>query len=113
MTVMLSPAPARRADNYITSRSFEQRGGYLFCLNGSLFDLPTLQFLSMMVVLSKEPANLPFRMQIFQNSPLGLCMKRAFRTFPTTPSSLLGTPSILSERVLVVVQMVFRPTFTS
>ena len=26
MTVMLSPAPARQSDNYITSRSFEQRG---------------------------------------------------------------------------------------
>jgi hypothetical protein len=30
MTVMLSPAPARRPDNYITSRSFEQQGRYLF-----------------------------------------------------------------------------------
>lgn len=31
MTVMLSPAPARRADNYITTRSFEQQGKrYLF-----------------------------------------------------------------------------------
>jgi hypothetical protein len=28
MSVMLSPAPARRADNYITTRSFEQRGHY-------------------------------------------------------------------------------------
>jgi len=32
MTVMLSPAPARRADNYITSRSFEQRGQNSFLL---------------------------------------------------------------------------------
>jgi hypothetical protein len=32
MTVMLSPAPVRRSDNYITSRSFEQRGQiFLFC----------------------------------------------------------------------------------
>ena len=32
MTVVLSPAPPRRADNFITSRSFEQQGRYLFAL---------------------------------------------------------------------------------
>ena len=33
MTVMLSPAPVRRANNYITSRSFEQQGlfYYYYC----------------------------------------------------------------------------------
>ena len=31
-TVMLSPAPFRRSDNYITSRSFEQRGQDFFFL---------------------------------------------------------------------------------
>jgi hypothetical protein len=46
MTVMLSPAPPRRADNFITSRSFEQRGGYLFCFNVFLVDFASLQFLS-------------------------------------------------------------------
>lgn len=35
MTVMLSPAPARRSDNYITSRSFEQKGRFsvLLCFS--------------------------------------------------------------------------------
>ena len=32
MTVMLSPAPARRADNFITSCSFEQRSTFCGCL---------------------------------------------------------------------------------
>ena len=31
MTVVHSPAPPRRSDNYITSRTFEQRGCSMFC----------------------------------------------------------------------------------
>lgn len=44
LTVVLSPAPARRADNFITSRSFEQQGTYLyaliFCCSLSLLVVP-------------------------------------------------------------------------
>jgi hypothetical protein len=47
MTVMLSPAPARRSDNYITTRSFEQRGYcFLFCLVFFCVDLECFFFSS-------------------------------------------------------------------
>jgi hypothetical protein len=46
MTVMLSPAPARRSDNFITSRSFEQRGTFLFF--NVFVDSVSSQFLFMM-----------------------------------------------------------------
>ena len=42
MTVMLSPAPARRSDNYITTRSFEQRGYFsFFCFIPSVLTYAT------------------------------------------------------------------------
>lgn len=112
MTVVHSPAPVvRRADNYITSRSFEQQGEYSIFFSFSYWLIPFffLQFQSMMVAQSKGGVNLLSAMQIFRTSVPGPCMNKAIKISLTMPLYLLVIRSIPSERALVADQMVYLP----